>query len=577
MYIERVPNRSSPPAILLRESYREGSRVRKRTLANLTHWPPEYVEALRVILKGGTAVHSLEESFEIVRSLPHGHVAAVLGVARRLRLPRVLASRHSRMRDLVVAMIVARVVEPTSKLATARGLCEETAFTTLGEMLGVSDADEEDLYAAMDWLLPRQAAIEAELAGRHLSDGTLVLYDVTSTYFEGRTCPLAKIGYSRDGRKNKLQIAIGLLCDASGCPVAVEVFEGNVADPKTLSSQIAKVRERFGLQRVVFVSDRGLITSARIEEELEPTAGLDWISALRAPSIKKLAEQGQIQPSLFDETDLAEISSPDFPGERLIVCKNPLLAEERARKREDLLRATEAELDKIVGATQRVQRRLKGKDKIGIRVGRVLNRFKVGKHFKMEITDESFSHRRNLDKIESEASLDGIYVIRTSVPDEVLDSEGTVRAYKSLSAVERAFRSMKTVDLKVRPIFHRLPDRVRSHVFLCMLAYYVEWHMRRDLAPVLFDDEDREAAEAQRRSVVQPAQRSPQAQAKAQTHRTIDDLPVHSFRTLLHHLATITKNRVRPKLPGLDEFDRLTTPTEYQQKVFDLLEVPCRL
>ena len=573
MYIERVPNRNSPPAILLRESFREGKKTRKRTLANLSKWPSDLIEGLRVLLRGGCAVEQFDQAFEVVRSRPHGHAAAVLGSLRRLGLETLVERERSRQRDLVVAMIVARILEPRSKLATARGLSEETLCHTLGELLEVDTADEDALYEAMDWLLERQAAIEQKLAKRHLQDGALVLYDVSSTYFEGRRCALAKWGHSRDGKKGKLQIVFGLLCNREGCPVAVEVFEGNTADPATLASQVHKLRERFGLSRVVLVGDRGMITEARLREDLKGIEGVDWISALRAPAIRQLVNCDALQLSLFDQQDMAEIRSPEYPDERLIVCKNPLLAEERAERREDLLQATERELDKIVAATTRDQRRLKDKETIALRVGKVLNRFKVGKHFELTITEERFSYQRNEARIAEEAALDGFYVIRTSVPARELTAEHTVRAYKSLSLVERAFRSYKTVDLKVRPIYHHLAGRVRAHVFLCMLAYYVEWHMRQALAPILFDDDNKADAEALRQSIVAPAQPSPQAQRKARTKRTEHGAPVHSFRTLLADLATIAKNRIQPNLPGALPFDQITRPTSLQQRALDLLAV----
>jgi hypothetical protein len=514
----------------------------------------------------------LEDAFEIIRSRPHGHVAAVLGTLLKLQLEQLIAVAPSRERDLVIAMIVARVIEPSSKLATARGLSSETCTSTLGELVGVANASEDDLYEAMDWLLERQADIETSLAQRHLEDGTLILYDVSSTYFEGETCPLAQYGYSRDRKKGKLQIVFGLLCNAQGCPIAVEVFEGNTADPSTLAVQVEKVRHRFGLKRVVFVGDRGLITDARINEDLKTIEGLDWITALRAPQIRQLVEQEYLQLSLFDQQDLGEIQSPDYPGERLIACRNPLLAAERARKREELLQATFQELDKVVAATKRDQRPLKGAAQIGLRVGKVLNRFHMAKHFHLVITEHSFNYELIRENIAAEAALDGLYVIRTSVSDELFDTQETVRAYKSLSRVERAFRSYKTVDLKVRPICHRLPERVRAHIFLCMLAYYVEWHMRSSLAPMLFDDEDKALAEALRDSVVAPAISSVIAQSKRQKKRTLDDFPVHSFQTLLKDLATIVKNRVQPKLPGARvTFDKITCPTPLQQKAFDLL------
>jgi len=572
MYIEKVPNRNSPPAMLLREGWREGNRTRKRTIANLSSWPAYKVEMLRRLLRGETLV-AVGEGFEIVRSLPHGHVAAALGTVRKLGLDKLIYSKAHAQRQLVLAMIVARIIEPSSKLATARGIGEQTASSSLGKVLGIETADEDDLYEAMDWLLRRQEAIEKKLAQRHMAEATLVLYDVSSTYFEGRSCPLAQLGHNRDGKKGKLQIVFGLLCNQQGCPVAVEVFEGNQGDPKTLAKQIEKVRERFGLKRVVFVGDRGMLTGARIAEELKPVEGLDWITALRAPSIRSLVQQGEIQPSLFDEMDLAEIRSPEYPGERLIVCRNPLLAEERRRKREDLLQATEQELDKVVKATLRDKRKLKGADKIGLRVGSVLNRYKVGKHFRVEIAEDSFRYERDEQKITQEAALDGIYVIRTSVPDHILNAEEAVCAYKGLSVVERAFRSMKMVDLKVRPIHHHLAKRVRAHVFLCMLAYYVEWHMRQALAPILFDDDDKPGGEALRESIVAPAQRSQKAVRKARTKRTEEGMPVHSFQTLLKDLRTITKNKVM--MVG-ESFEQITSPTQLQQRAFDLLQIPLR-
>lgn len=571
MYVETVRNRSSPPAILLRESYREAGKVKKRTLANLSHWPPEKIEAFRRVLRDEPLV-APEEAFEIIRTLPSGHVAAVLGTLKKLGLDRILAAKRSAERDRVVAMIVARIVDPRSKLATARGLGQDTAFSDLGDRLDLgSVVEEDDLYAAMDWLLERQTSIEKKLSAKHLENGTLVLYDVTSTYFEGRCCPLAKLGYSRDGKKGTLQIVFGLLCSLDGCPIAVEVFEGNTADPSTVANQIEKLRNRFRLDRLVLVGDRGMLTQARIREDIASVEGVGWITALRSPAIKKLLEEGTFNPSLFDERALAEIASPDYPGERLIVCRNPMLAAERARKREDLLQATERELDKIVAATKRSTRPLRGADKIGERVGRVLNRFKVGKHFLRTTTDKSFSYERDTEKIEREAALDGIYIVRTSVDEESLNAEQTVLAYKRLSVAERAFRSMKTIDMHVRPIHHHLADRVRSHVFLCMLAYYVEWHMRRALAPILFDDEEPEAGEASRSSVVAPAQRSPRAKAKAASKMTEDGLPVHSFRTLLMDLATLVKNVVRPKTTDAPPFTVHTTPTAVQARAFQLL------
>jgi transposase len=576
MYIARIPNRGSPPAILLRESYREGRAVKTRTLANLSKWPPDQIEALQRVLRGEALV-APDEAFEIVRTRPHGHVAAVLGTLRKLGVDKLLSGKRTRQRDLTVGMIVSRILDPRSKLATARGMGRETLFSSLGEVLEVGEVEVDELYEAMDWLLVRQGRMEAALAKRHLSDGTLVLYDVSSTYFEGRSCPLAKLGYSRDGKRGKLQIVFGLLCSVEGCPVAVEVFAGNTGDPSTLASQVKKIRERFDLKRVVLVGDRGMITEARIREDLRPVEGLSWITALRAPAIRKLVKEGSLQLSLFDERDLAEIRSAEYPGERLIVCRNPLLAAERRRKREELLEGTEKELEKIVKATTRSKGPLKGKEKIGVRVGRVLDRFKMGKHFRWEITEAGFSYERDVASIAAEAALDGIYVVRTDVPSETLATEETVRAYKSLSRAERAFRSYKSVDLKVRPIHHRLEKRVRAHVLLCMLAYYVEWHMRQALAPILFDDHDRAAGEARRESIVSPAQRSPSAEAKAHTQHTEEGRPVHSFQSLLQDLSTLANNRIQPKIAGSEAFDQYTIPTPMQQMAFDLLGVPYRM
>jgi transposase len=574
MFIDVVPNRNSPPAVLLRESYREGSRVRKRTLTNLSHWPADRIEALRAVLRGAApAASKLAEAFEIVRSMPHGHVLASLQTLHRLGLDAILSNKHSRTRDLAVAMIVGRLLEPGSKLALVRCLREQTSSSSLGEVLGISDADEDELYAAMDWLLSRQEHIEAALAKRHFTEGTLVLYDVTSTYFEGRHCRLARIGHSRDGKLDRPQIVFGLLTDGEGRPVAVEVFDGNTGDPKTLGAQIEKIRERFGLTRVVLVGDRGMITSARIEEDLRRAPGIEWITALRGPAIQKLAQSGVLDVSLFDEKDLAEIRSPEYPGERLIVCRNPLLAAERRRKREELLQATEKELEKIVAATRRQRNRLKGKDRIGLRLGRVLHRFKMGKHFRLEIGETSFLFERNQTRIAEEAALDGIYVIRTSVDSGRLGPDDTVACYKRLAVVERAFRSLKTVDLRLRPIHHHLAERVRAHVLICTLAYYVEWHMRRALAPILFDDDDPAGAASRRDSIVAKAQRSSAAESKAQTKMTSDGAPVHSFQTLLRDLATLTRNRIQPRDHSTHPFDIIATPTPLQKRAFELLGV----
>ncbi len=571
MYVDIVPNRSSPPAVLLREGWRENGKIRKRTIANLSSWPMEKVLTLRRLLKNEPLV-GRDEAFDIVRSLPHGHVAAVLGTVKKLGLDRLIDPKPSPRRNQVLAMIAARILEPASKLATARGLAEATALSTLGEVLD-AELDEDDLYGAMDWLLERQKRIERGLAKRHLGEGCLVLYDLTSVWMEGTRCPLARRGHSRDGRQGKLQIGFGLLCDRDGCPVSVEVFPGNTADPATVASQIAALRERFSLSKVVLVGDRGMLTEARIREEVKP-AGLDWISALRGPAIRSLVEAGEVEMSLFDERELVEIASDAYPGERLMVCRNPLLAEDRARKRQELLEATEALLEPIAAATRRDKRRLTGADRIGERVGKVIGKYKVAKHFTWSIDDEGiFTWQRDEAAIAAEARLDGLCVIRTSLPESELDGPGTVRAYKRLGSVERAFRSLKTVDLKVRPVFHRTAPRVRAHVFLCMLAYYVEWHMRLKLKPVLFDDEDAAGAEARRPSVVAPAQASASARAKAATKTTPDGDPVHSFRTLLGDLATITRNTAAPRLPGAEPFQVTTRPTQLQKKAFELLGV----
>ena len=576
MYVEVVPNRNSRPAVLLRQGWREHGKIRKRTLANLSDWAEDRLEALRAVLKGDLRSRAAGPTpFDIVRTRPHGHVLAALGTLRRSGLDTLVAARRSPQRERVLAMIVARILAPRSKLATTRGLADATLSSTLGEVLGLEACTEDELYEAMDWLLPRQEKIEAALAKRHLGERTLALYDLTSTYFEGRHCPLARFGHSRDGKRDKLQIVFGVLTNADGCPVAVEVFAGNTADPKTLGPAVDKLRERFRLERIVLVGDRGMITSARIREDLQ-RPGIEWITALRAPQIQALRHACSLQLSLFDQRDLAEISDPAYPGERLIACRNPLLAEERTRKRGELLEATERELTKIQLATQRSRRPLAGQAAIALRVGRVLGRFKMQKHFRLAITPTSFSFERDQLRIDREAALDGIYVVRTTVPADILSGERVVESYKGLSVVERAFRCLKTVDLKVRPIHHHLEDRVRSHVFLCLLAYYVEWHMRRALAPLLFDDDDRAQARAARRSIVAPAERSVRAKCKATTKRTDDGCPVHSFQTLLHDLATIAKNRIQPQHSSAPAFDVITRPTPLQQRALDLLGVSLR-
>jgi len=473
-------------------------------------------------------VTSVEESndFDIVRSLPHGHVAAIFGEIRVLKLDRLLLSRNCQEKSLALALIASRIINPQSKIATARALRAETASTTLAETLGIESFTDAELYGAMDWLLERQPHIETALAKRHLRDGTLVLYDLTSTYFEGHSCPLAKIGYSRDGKKGTPQIVFGLLTDSTGCPVSVEVFDGNYADAKTVSSQIQKIKSRFGLSRVIMVGDRGMLTEARIREDLRPNEGFEWITALRNTQIKRLVVNKSFQLSLFEEKHLAEISDPDFPGERLIVCRNPLLATERARKRKELIDATEKELEKIAYATAREKRALKGKERIALRVGKVISKYNVKKLFCIDIDDNSLFYKRDESRITQESSLDGIYVIRTNVAAEHMDENETVKAYKSLATVERAFRSIKTVDLEVRPIYHRLPDRVKSHIFICMLAYYVEWHIKKKLNTILFEDHEKHIADELRQSIVAPSERSPAAKRKVQRKKTDDNCPV---------------------------------------------------
>jgi Transposase DDE domain len=573
MYVTSVPNRGSPPAILLRESYRDEGKVKTRTLANLSNWPEHKVQTLKRALKGLPPATDLSEAFEITRSLPHGHVAAVLGIARALGIDELIDPARSRRRDLVTAMLVAQVIAPGSKLATARGLRAETATSSLGQLLGVTGCDEDDLYAAMDWALARKDAIENALAARHVVNGTLVLYDVSSAAFEGRTCPLGAIGHARDGVKGRLQIVYGLLCTTAGIPIAIEVFEGNTADPKTLATQIEKLKHRFKLSRVCLVGDRGMLTDARIRDEVRP-AQLDWLSALRAPQIKALVEAGALQLSLFDEQDLVEIDSPDFPGERLVCCHNPVLAAERGRKRGELLAATEKELGPIAAATRRERRPLRGKDTIALRVGKVINHYKMAKHFTLEITDESFTFSRNTAAITAEAALDGIYVLRTSLPADTLPTDDVVLRYKGLEDVERFFRTLNS-ELDVRPIRHRLADRVRAHMFLRMLSYYLVWHMKQVLAPILFQDNDKPAAAAKRANPVAAAQRSDDALAKAARKRTTEDTPVHSFTSLLADLATICANHIQPA-DDMPAFTMTTTPTPLQQRAFELLGVSHR-
>ena len=550
---------------LLRRSVRVGRQVKHETLGNLSHLPEPLIDLIRRSLAGESFVPAAE-AFRVERSLPHGHVEAVLGTLRRLGLDRLIAARRSRQRDLVVALIAERLLHPGSKLATTR--CWH--HSTLAQQLEVEDADENDLYQALDWLLGRQRRLENKLAQRHLEEGATVLYDVSSSYYEGQHCPLAAFGHSRDGKKGKPIIVYGVLCDRDGRPLAVDVYPGNTGDPATLPEQVEKLRQRFGLARVVLVGDRGLLTQTQIEH-LQQHPGLGWISALRSAAIRQLVDDGHLQPSLFDERQLAEITSPDYPGERLIACYNPLLADQRRRKREELLAATEKELERIAAAVVRRKRKPLLAAEIGLKLGRVLNRYKVGKHFETKIADGVFQWARREESIEREAALDGIYVIRTSEQPARLSAADTVRCYKSLAQVERAFRCWKGVDLRVRPIYHRIPDRVRAHIFVCLLAYYVEWHLRQALAPLLFEDEQLEA-DRRRRDPVAPAQPSAAARRKKATKRTAEGLPVQSFSTLLAELATRCQNtcRVASAAPQAS-FQQLTVPTPLQKRAFELL------
>jgi hypothetical protein len=573
MYIETVPNRNSPPAILLREGYREGGKIVKRTLANLSHWDAQLVEHFRLLLKGGVAVESIDAVMTIERTLPHGHVAAVLGAARACGAEKWFASAPEELRAVLLAMLCARVLWPSSKLATQRMLHDDTATSSLGHVLGVGQCAVDDLYRALDWLHEAQPGIERSLARKHLVGRTLVLYDLTSTWLTGNCCELAARGHSRDGKRDDPQIVFGLVCTELGVPVCVEVFAGNTGDPNTVAAQVTKLKQRFGIERIAWVGDRGMLTSARIEQVLRPQ-GQDWISSLRAPQITQLAaEHGPFQPSLFDERNLIELTSEQFPGERLIVCRNPLLAQERARKRIELLAATEADLAKIATATQRASRALRGEQAIALRVGRLINRFHMAKHFELTITETSLSWTRKAGAIAAEAALDGLYVIRTSLSKDQLNAPAAVTAYKSLAHVERAFRSIKTVDLHVRPVFHYNAQRVRAHVLLCMLAYYVEWHMRESLKPMLFDDEFIEQAHAARLSPVNKALRSDHAKAKDASKHSDDGTPLHSFRTLLRDLGTVAYNLTSTSLNPNAKIAITTRPTPLQAKAFKLLNV----
>jgi transposase len=550
---------------LLRRTFRVGAQVKHETLGNISHLPPDLIELIRRSLAGEKFLPATQ-AVVVERNLPHGHVQAVLGSLRRLGLESLLASQPSRQRDLALAMIAARLLDPCSKLATTR----LWHTSTLAEELNVTDATEDDLYQAMDWLLARQARVEKKLAARHLRDGALVLYDVSSSYYEGHTCPLAHFGNDRDGQRGLPIILYGLLTDAEGRPVAVEVYPGDTGDPTTVPHQVERLRQRFGLTRVVLVGDRGMLTETQIGK-LREHPGLGWISALRGPAIRALVESGSLQLSLFDDQNLAEIRSPEYPGERLVACFNPLLAEERRRKRQELIEATEKDLAKIAAEVKRRTRTPLGEAEIALKAGRVLNRFKVGKHFSLTIAEGAFRWSRREESIRREAQLDGVYVVRTSEPKSRCSAEDTVRRYKSLAQVERAFRSLKGIDLRIRPIHHRTEDHVRAHIFLCMLAYYVEWHMRRALAPLLFDDEELRQ-DRLRRDPVAPAEISASAQAKKVSRLTPDGLPVQSFRTLLRNLATRCRNTCRiPSHPSGTEFQQLTQATPLQARALQLL------
>ena len=572
MYIERVPNRNSPPAVLLRESYREDGCVKKRTVANLSKLPDDVIDNLKLVLKGAkvSMTETIPDNFEVIRSIPHGHVSVILSTIKKLGLDKIISSKSSRNRNLVMAMIIARIINPKSKLATARGFNKQTCSNSLGKLLQLEKADEDELYSALDWLLKNQEKIENQLAKKHLINGSLVLYDVSSTYLEGTGCELGEYGYNRDKKKGKTQIVFGLLCDLNGCPIAVEVFKGNTKDSSTLVNQIEKVRNRFGIKNVIWVSDRGILTNAQINESIKPVFRIDFITGLTKPQIKQLAEVEAIQLGLFDEMNLVEFECEDYPGERLIACRNPLIAEKNSKQREALLETVEKELDKIVTATLREKRALKGKDKIALRVGKVLNKYKVNKYYNLEIEEQKFNYSIKSELIAQEKALDGIYILRTSVKKTVMDTSSTVKAYKSLSQVEEAFRCYKSIDLKVRPIYHYKGERVKAHIFLCMLAYYIEWHLRQSLAPFLFEDEE---TENKYQEIIQ-AHRSESAKLKDRKKINKLNFPVHSFRTLLEDLGTICLNTVDCSLTtGKYIFEKITRPTLLQQEILNRLGV----
>lgn len=563
MYIDIVPNRNSPPAVLLRESWREGKRTRKKTIANISDWPAEKIEALRRVLCDKPLV-SLEDVFQAESATPHGHVEAILGTIAKLGLDQMIASKRSRERDLVVAMIAGRLIAPHSKLASTR----VWKMTTLSEQLDLGEVDVDELYDALDWLLERKPHIEKKLAARHLVEGGHALYDVSSSYYYGHACQLARRGHNRDKKKDLPIIVYGVMTDANGCPVAAEVYAGNTGDPSTVTDQVEKLRKRFGLNRIVLVGDRGMLTQVQIDH-LRQYPQLGWISALRSDAIRSLANAGAIQMTLFDKQNLAEITSDEFPGERLAVCFNPALAQERTRKREELLEATDKLLDKISNAVLRRTNSPLSAAQIGQRVGRVANKYKMNKHYRFTITDGHFSWQRDQHGIEQEKALDGVYVIRTSEMSTELTTDDIVRGYKQLCQVEQVFRTMKGVDIRIRPIRHWTADHVKAHILLCVLAYYVEWNMRRSLAPLLFDDEQLPNDRSQRDPVA-PARISASARAKKASRKTDDGLDVHSFETLLKHLGLRSKIRCRNQTLNTSVV-QITSPDALQTRAFELL------
>lgn len=568
MYIASIPNRGSRPTIIIREGYREDGKVKNRTIANITHWPKEKINALRLVLKG-KKVALVDELFEKLSSKHHGHVNAVLKTVTKLGLDKIISAKPCRERNIIVAAVVARICEPDSKLAMTRWWGD----TTLREMLHLDVVDEDDVYASMDWLLKRQNRIEKRLSKRHLKDGDLVLYDLTSSYFEGVTCPLAKRGKSRDRKRNTLQVNYGLVSSRKGCPVSVSVYEGNTGDPTTLIEQAQKARDDFGIGEMVLVGDRGMITQAQIDE-LRHAGKFDWITAMKTGGIRKLVTGGALQLDLFDERNLIEFTHLDYPGERLVACRNPVLGRKRAHKRESMLEATERELSKIRTALEKgtLKKEERTMDRIGVRVGKVINKYKMAKHIVLHIDENSFDFEMNEASITGEAILDGIYIIRTSLPKEKMDAAETVRSYKNLTNVERAFKSLKSIDLMVRPIRHRTEDRVRSHIFLCMLTYYVQRYMMEALRPLLFADEDQDAKAT--RDPVAPAKRSKKALKKTSEKSLEDGSRVHSFKTLLHHMSTVTRDLCVQKIDGADDntFSMDTKLSPKQQKVYDLLD-----